>query len=138
MYSKSGKHIICITYVSVKRNVKELIKNLQEEVAENELVETVLRGQIEVLESDKKKLESALCDKREYHEKYLQCTEKMEAAHYSMNERLQNQLQERNRRIRELEATLYWRCEELFLVHTEARLERESANRRIKELEIKV
>jgi len=58
----------------------------------------------------------------------LQGAEKVEAAHYSVNEGLQNRLQERNRRIRELEATLHWRCEELFLVHTEARLERESAH----------
>ena len=83
-------------------------------------------------------MESALCDKREYHEKYLQWPEKVVAAHYGVNEGLQNRLQERNRRIRELEATLHWRCEELFLVHTKARLERESANRRIKELENKV
>jgi hypothetical protein len=81
MYSKSGKHIICITYVSVKQNVKEHERNLQEEVAENEQVETVLHGQIEVLESDMKKLESALLDEREYNEKYLQGTEKVEAAH---------------------------------------------------------
>jgi len=102
-------------------------------------VEIAICGQIEALESDKKKLESALRDKREYHEKYLQSTEKVEAAHYSVNEGLQNRLQEKkNRRIRELEATLHWRCEELFIVHTEARLERESANRRIKELENKV
>jgi len=96
-----------------------------------------IRGQIDVLESDKNKLESALCDKREYHE-YLQWTEKVVAAHYGVNEGLQNRLRERNRRIREPEATLHWRCEELFLVHTEARLKRESANRRIKELEMKV
>jgi len=42
-----------------------------------------------------KKLKSALRDEREYHEKYLQCTEKVEASHYSRNEGLQNQLQER-------------------------------------------
>jgi len=101
-------------------------------------VENAPRDQIEVLESDKKKLESALFDEREYHEKYLQGTEKVEAAHYSVNKGLQNRLQERNRRIRQLEATLHWQREALFLVHTEACLERESANRRIKELEIKV
>jgi hypothetical protein len=60
------------------------------------------------------------------------------APHYGVNEGLQNRLQERKRRIRKLEATLHWRCEDLFLVHTEARFARESANRRIKELEIKV
>ena len=101
-------------------------------------MEIAFHGQIEILESDKNKLESALCDKREYHEKYLQWTEKVVAALYGVNEGLQNRLQEKNRRIREFEATLHWRCEELFLVHTEARLERESANKRIKELEIKV
>jgi hypothetical protein len=100
-------------------------------------VETALCGQIEILESDKKKLKSAFCDEREYHEKYLQGTEKVEAAHYSLNEGLQNRLQERIRRIRELEATLHWQCVEIFIVHTEARLERESVNRRIKELENK-
>ena len=68
----------------------------------------------------------------------MQWTEKAVAAHYGVNEGLQNRLQKRNRRITELEATLHWRCEELFLVHTEARLKRESANRRIKELEMKV
>jgi chromosome segregation ATPase len=117
------------------RNFKNHVKNLQEKVAENELVETALRGQTEVLESDKKKLESVLRDEREYLEKYLQGTEKLEAAHYRVNERLQNRLQQRNRRIRELEATLHWRCAELCIVYAEARLERESANRRNKELE---
>jgi len=86
----------------------------------------------------KKKLESALCDEREYHEKYLQGTEKVEDAHYSVNEGLQNRLQQRNRCIRELEATLHWRCEELFIFHTEAHFKSESANPRIKELENKV
>jgi len=69
-------------------NIKELVTNLLENVAENELVETGLRGEIEALESDKKKLESVLCDKREYHEKYLQSTEKVEAAHYNVIEGL--------------------------------------------------
>ena len=78
--------------------------NLLENVAENELVGTGHRCQIEALETDKKNLESALRDERQYHEKYLQGTE---AAHYSLNEGLQNRLQERNRRIRELEATLH-------------------------------
>jgi hypothetical protein len=59
-------------------------------------------------------------------------------AHYSLNERLQNRLQERNRPMREPEATLHWRSEELFIVYTEARLERESANRWIRGLENKV
>jgi len=120
------------------RNFKEHVKNLKEKVAENELVETALRGQTEVLESDKKKLKSVLREEREYLEKYLQGTEKVEAAHYSVIERLQNRLQQRIRRIRELEAILHWRCEELSIVYAEARLERESANRRIKELENKV
>jgi hypothetical protein len=65
---------------------------------------------------------------REYHKKYLQGTEKVEAAHYSMNEGLQNRLQERNIRIRELQTILHWRCEELFIFHTEAHFETESAN----------
>ena len=60
------------------------------------------------------------------------------AAHYSLNERLQNWLQERNRPIRELEATLRWRCEEFFIVPTEACLKTVGANRRIKKLENKV
>jgi hypothetical protein len=55
-------------------------------------VEIAIRGQIEVLESDKKKLECALCDKKEYHKKYLQWTEKVVAAHYGVNEGLQNRL----------------------------------------------
>ena len=54
-----------------------------------------------------------------------------------MNEQLQNRLQDRNRPIRELEATLRWRCEEFFVVRTEACLKTEGANRRIKELENK-
>jgi hypothetical protein len=120
------------------RNFKEFVNNLQENVAENELVETAVRGQIEIQDSDKKKLEFTLCVERENPEKYLQGTEKVEAAHYSMNERLQHWHHQRNRRIREHEATLHWRCEELFIVHTEARLERGRAHRWIKELENKV
>jgi len=61
-----------------------------------------------------------------------------QAAHYSVNERLQNRLQDRNRPIREPEATLRWRCEEFFIVRTEACLKTEGANRPIKELEKKV
>jgi hypothetical protein len=38
--------------------------NLLENVAKNELVENGHRCQIEVLETDKKNLESALCDER--------------------------------------------------------------------------
>jgi DNA-directed RNA polymerase subunit L len=59
-------------------------------------VETAVRGQIEIQDSDKKKLESVLRDEREYLAKYLQSTEKVEAAHYSVNEGLQNRLQQRN------------------------------------------
>ena len=55
-----------------------------------------------------------------------------------MNEQLQNRLQDRNRPIREHEATLRWRCKEFFIVRTEACLKMEGANRRIKELENKV
>jgi len=42
-------------FVPKWRNVKELVKNLQEIVAENGLVESPLRSHFEVLESDKKK-----------------------------------------------------------------------------------
>jgi len=67
-------------------------------------VEIAIRGQIEALESDKKKLESALRDKRKYHEKYVQGTEKVEAAHYSVNEGLQNLLQEKKKKKKKTDA----------------------------------
>ena len=55
------------------------------------------------------------------------------------NEGMQNRLQERNRDIREREATLHCRrCEELCMAHTELCLQRESANQRITELENRV
>ena len=55
------------------------------------------------------------------------------------NEGMQNRMQESNRDIRERDATLHCRrCEELCMAHTELRLQRESANPRIKELENRV
>jgi len=55
------------------------------------------------------------------------------------NEGMQNRLQESNRDIREREATLHCRrCEELCMAHTELRLQRESANQWITELEYRV
>jgi hypothetical protein len=48
-------------------------------------------------------------------------------------------MQERNRDIREREATLHCRrCEELCMAHTELRLHRENANQPITELENRV
>ena len=80
-------------------------------------------------------LECSLRDARKCREKDL----RVEAAHYSGNEGPQNGLQERNGDTREREANLHCcRCEELSMALTELRLQRESDNRRITELENRV
>jgi hypothetical protein len=111
------------------------IMEMESDIAESEPVPTTLRTQIKELDSNMRKLECSLCDARKCHEKDL----RVAAAHYSGNEGPQNGLQERNRDIREREATLHChRCEKLSMALTELGLQRESDKRRIKELENRV
>jgi chromosome segregation ATPase len=91
-----------------------------------------LRKFIEKIDSEKKQLETDLREQMEYYEKRLQYNAEPEAALYTRNG-LQNELKEQNRAIRELQATLLRQCEELCVV----RVERDSANQRIQELENK-
>jgi chromosome segregation ATPase len=90
-----------------------------------------LREFIEKIDSEKKQLESDLREKMEFYEMRLQDNEKSEAALYTLNEELLKELQERKEAIAELQAKLKRQYEELCVV----RLERESLNRRIQELE---
>ena len=111
------------------------IMELESDIAESEPVPTTLRTQIKELDSNMRKLECSLRDARKCREKDL----RVESAHYSGNEGPQNGLQERNRDITEREATLHCRRrEELSMALTELRLQRESDNRRITELENRV
>jgi hypothetical protein len=111
------------------------IMELESDIADSEPVPTALRTQIKELDSNMRKLECSLRDARKCREKDL----RVESAHYSGNEGPQIGLQERNRDITEREATLHCRrCEELSMALTELRLQRESDNRRITELENRV
>ena len=76
------------------------IMELESDIAESQPVPTTLRSQNKELDSNMRKLECSLDDARKCREKEL----RVEAAHYSGNEGLQNGLQERNGDTREREA----------------------------------
>jgi chromosome segregation ATPase len=125
-----------------------LIEQLQKKVAENKELQISLKEKhrdfeilelelhelrvcLEERESDNKRLKSSLSDEKKFYDSHLRINTEVQETLYSMYKQHRKELQDTNRAIEGLEATLLRQNEELCAI----RRERDSANQRIQDLE---
>jgi chromosome segregation ATPase len=108
---------------------------VEQKVGEKEQLDTSLHGQIKELESEKKKVEFAMHDVKEYYEKCQQSFEKIKSAVRDVNEGLEEQRETNNRTIQELKATVRSRDNVIQRITSNACMREQSAFRLIKKME---